>query len=187
MSELVVQERNLVVAPWLQVDKEPIFWYRRFMTYYLPLGPNRNLTRAYLKWMETEKPEQAARKKASRAFINTGREWSVMARDWKWRERAESFDLHCSSEIFGYVDQARTTLMKAANDAANALIANLANPRLGVAAAKEILDRVGLPSTHLIGVGKIEPYSADELRKAEEDVANWEKNIRGEVIDGTAD
>jgi len=187
MSELAVQEPNLVVAPWLQVEEEPIYWYRRFMTYYLPLGPNRNLTRAYFKWLEVEKPEQAAKKKATRAFINTSQEWSQHARLWKWRERAESFDLHCSSEIFGYIDQARETLMKSANEAAMALIENLKNPRLGVQAAKEILDRVGLPSTHLIGVGKIEPYSADELRKAEEEVANWERNIRGDVIDVSAD
>lgn len=187
MSELAVQEPNLIVVPWLQVENEPAMWYRRFMMYYLPLGPNRNLTRAYLKWLETEKPEKAAAKKATRAFINTSKEWSVHARKWKWRERAEAFDLHCSSEIFGYVDQARETLMKSANDAAEALVNNLTSPRLGVSAAKEILDRVGLPSTHLVGVGKIDPYSADELHRAEREVADWEKNIRGNVIDGEAD
>jgi hypothetical protein len=187
MSELQIQEPNLIVAPWLQIDEEPILWYRRFMMYYLPLGPNRNLTRAYFKWVETENPKRAAKLKANRAFINTSKEWSVHARDWKWRTRAEAFDLHCASEVFAYIDQARETLMKSANDAATALIENLKNPRLGVQAAKEILDRVGLPSTHLVGIGKIEPYSADELRKAEEEVADWERNIRGDVIDGTAD
>jgi len=187
MGEIVSQETNLIVAPWLQVDDEPIMWYRRFMMYYLPLGPNRNLTRAYFKWLETEKPEQAAKMKATRAFVNTSRNWSVQARTWKWRERAEAFDLHCSSEIFGYVDQARETLMKSANEAAEALVSNLTSPRLGVSAAKEILDRVGLPSTHLVGVGKIDPYSADELHRAEREVADWEKEIRGNIIDGEAD
>ena len=51
-----------------------------------------------------------------------------------------------------------------------------------MAAAKEILDRGGLPGTHLVGVGRIEPYTADDLRKAEADVSDWEKRIRGDTV-----
>lgn len=181
MSNLVPTES--IKANWLQEPGEPSLWYRRFMLYYLPLGPSRNLTRAYMKCLEAEEPEKAAKKKASKHYVNAMSNWSDKSREWKWRERAEMFDMYNVGEYLAYVDQARETLMRNAQMAAQALVANLDNPRLGVAAAKEILDRVGLPSTHLVGVGKIEPYSADDLKKAEAEVADWENKIRGRVID----
>jgi len=180
MNDLI--RGDTVNIAWLQRDEEPTEWYRRFMSYYLPLGPSRNLTRAYLRYLETEEPDKAFTKKTSKGYINTSPQWSEMARIWQWRERAEAFDLYTSSENFSYVDKARDILFKSTEAAALALVENLKNPRLAVSAAKEILDRGGLPSTHLVGVGRIEPYTADDLRKAEEDVNNWEKRIRGDTV-----
>lgn len=177
MSDLVKTDSIDIV--WLQEAEEPTLWYRRFMAYYLPLGPSRNLTRAYLKYLTAECPEIAIQKKASRGYINAAASWSEKAREWHWRMRAEAFDLYTSSENFSYVDKARDILLQGTEAAARALIESLKSPRLAVAAAKEILDRGGLPGTHLVGVGRIEPYTADDLHRAEQDVANWEKQIRG--------
>lgn len=183
MTQEIVEERNLISVPWIQMDDEPDMWYRRFMMYYLTLGPTRNLTRAFIKYLETEQPDAATLVRADSKFVNISRAWSSTARQWKWRERAEAFDLHSSTEIFAYVDRARDTLLKNADEAAQALVKNLTNPRLAVAAAKEILDRAGLPGTHLVGVSRVEPYTADDLRKAETEVADWERQIRGDIID----
>lgn len=73
-------------------------------------------------------------------------------------------------------------MLQSTEAAARALVENLKNPRLAVAAAKEILDRGGLPGTHLVGVGRVEPYTADDLRSAEEAVNKWEKQIRGDTV-----
>lgn len=186
MSNLM--SRDNVEIVWLQQEEESDLWYRRFMSYYLPLGPSRNLTRAYVRWLETEKPEKAEEKKSAKGYINITKEWSAIARRWQWRERADAFDLYTAGENFAYVDKARELLLRSTEAAAQALVENLKNPRLAVSAAKEILDRGGLPGTHLVGVGHIEPYTADDLRKAEEDVNKWEKQIRGDavIIDATS-
>lgn len=180
MSNLVRMETVDIV--WLQQDKEPDSWYRRFMSFYLPLGPSRNLTRAYLRCLESEEPEKAFAKKSAKGYINTSPQWSEIARTWHWRERAEAFDLYTAGENFSYVDKARDILLQSTEAAARALVENLKNPRLAVAAAKEILDRGGLPGTHLVGVGRVEPYTADDLRSAEEAVNKWEKQIRGDTV-----
>lgn len=167
---------------WLQQEGEPDLWYRRFMSYYLPLGPSRNLTRAYVQYMKNEHPEAITTKKAAKGVVNTTSNWSDNSRLWHWRERAESFDLYNAGENFSYVEKARDILMQGTEAAARALIENLQNPRLAVAAAKEILDRGGLPGTHLVGVGHVEPYTADDLHRAEKEVAEWEKQIRGDTV-----
>lgn len=139
--------------------------------------------RAWLKCIEIEQPERAARQGKNNK--NAASQWSEKSREWKWRERADAFDLYNASEYAGVVDQARATLLKSSDEAAKALVANLTNPRLAVAAAKEILDRAGLPGTHIVGVGHLEPYTADDLRKAEEEVSSWERQVRGDIIDVT--
>lgn len=77
MSNLVRMETVDIV--WLQQDKEPDSWYRRFMSFYLPLGPSRNLTRAYLRCLESEEPEKAFAKKSAKGYINTSPQWSEIA------------------------------------------------------------------------------------------------------------
>lgn len=180
MSDLIRSETIDIV--WLQQDEESDLWYRRFMAYYLPLGPSRNLTRAYVKYMSVEKPESATVAKAAQGHVNIVSSWHEHAHLWHWRERAEAFDLYNAGENFSYVDKARDILMQGTEAAAKALIDSLKSPRLAVAAAKEILDRGGLPGTHLVGVGRVEPYTADDLHKAEKDVADWEKQIRGDSV-----
>lgn len=179
MKEIEPSEK--IEIPWLQMEGEPDQWYRMFMAYYLTLGPSRNLTRAYLRCMEKERPHKKQVTEGTNLSVMV--EWSEAARLWKWRNRAEAFDLHSSSENFLYVDKARDILIQGTVKAAETLIAALDVPRTAVAAAKEILDRGGLPGTHLIGVGRIEPYTADDLHRAEQDLEEWENKIRGKVID----
>lgn len=180
MSDLIRTESINIV--WLKQDEESDLWYRRFISYYLPLGPSRNLTRAYMKCLSVEKPEIVAAKEASGKVVNIMFTWSDNARMWHWRERADAFDLYNAGENFSYVDKARDILMRGTEAAAQALLDSLKSPRLAVAAAKEILDRGGLPGTHLVGIGHVEPYTADDLHKAEKEVAEWEKQIRGDTV-----
>lgn len=182
MNEITISEP--VAAIWLQMEGESDLWYRRFIAYYVPLGPSRNLTRAYMKFLKVEDPEKAKKYAQTKGFLQSASIWSEMSRRYQWRERAEAFDLYNMSESMSYVDQARETLLKNADAAAKALVDSLTSPRLAVAAAKEILDRAGLPGTHIIGVGKIEPYSADDLKRAETEAAEFERSLRdGTVID----
>lgn len=172
-------DSDSVEIAWLQMPEEPEGWYNRFVAYYLPLGPTRNLTRAYLKFLATNNPKQLDKVNASGNIVSG---WSEHANLWHWRERADAFDLYNASESFAYVDKARNILLQGTEAAAQALVENLKSPRLAVAAAKEILDRGGLPGTHLLGVGRVEPYTADDLHKAEKEVAEWEKQIRGDIV-----
>lgn len=176
-----VERSEQIEIPWLQKEGEPDKWYRIFMTYYLTLGPSRNLTRAYLRYLEKERPDKEITKETA-ADVRM-RDWATAQREWNWRMRAEAFDLYSSSENFVYVDKARDILIQSTVKAAETLVKSLDSPRHAVAAAKEILDRGGLPGTHLVGVGRIEPYTADDLHRAERELAEWEDQIRGNVID----
>jgi len=183
--ETSIQE-ELITVPWLMQENEPSKWFNYFLMYYLPLGPGRTLTQAYIAYLKIEKPEIAEAKEASGRYINTTRNWSETARLWHWRERAEAFDRYNSVSNAQVVAKARAKLVESAEKAATALVENLTNPRLAVQAAKEILDRAGLPSAHIVGHANLTPYSADDFNKAQEEMKAWEEQLRGKVIDGTA-
>lgn len=181
--EKSIQEES-ITTPWLMQEGEPSLWFNRFLKYYLPLGAGRTLTQAYLFYLKEENPELAAAKEESGRYINTTRSWSENARIWHWRERAEAFDRFSALDFARTVAQARNKILENSLAAAEALVSNLTNPRTGVQAAKEILDRAGIPSTHIIGHANLTPYTADDFNQAEKEVKEWEEQLRDKVIDG---
>lgn len=186
MSDMItVEKEEAIVAPWLMLEDESSTWYNRFLMYYLPLGPGRTLTQAYLRYCENEKPETAEKIRNREYYTNASSTWSKACAEYGWRSRAEAFDRYNALEFRHHVQAARKHLVEHAKDAAETLVKNLASPRQGVVAAKEILNRVGLPSATVVGHGNITPYSADDFNKAQAEVGEWEKKIRDEeVIEG---
>lgn len=161
--------------PWLPMEGEPEFWYNRFRNYFLPQGPGRSLLEASTRMVIAEHPEVAEARKLSEKKAHTSvYSWHQKAREWNWIARARAFDKFSYSRATAVVELARVTLLENSNNAAIALVEALKNDRLKVAAAKEILDRAGLPGTTNIGLGPIEKFTADELHEAEEDVKRWE-------------
>ena len=182
-STITVLAENVDLAteiPWTQQDEEPGMWFQRFVRYFLPLGPGRSLYGAYQLMMESEFPSVAKARK-EKYKDNPGAKpqqitsWGKQARIWKWHERSKAFDRFTYKAAQAMVDQARITLLGSAEKAAQALVGALTNPRLQVAAAKEILDRAGLPGTTNVGLGPIEKFTADEFRLAEQDLEEWEQ------------
>ena len=170
--------------PWEQMDGEPQLWYRRFTSYFLVSGPGRTLYGAYELMVSTEFPSVAKARKIAAAKPDAKpraqaiTSWGKVAKTWRWRERSMAFDRFTYKAASAQVDRARITLLGSANKAAEALVSALSNPRLQVAAAKEILDRAGLPGTINLGIGQIEKFTADELNQAEQEVAAWESQTQ---------
>ena len=165
--------------PWHQADGEPDFWYSRFIKYFLPQGPGRSLYKSYQLMVATEHEDVAkARKASGRKETTTSiRPWTEAASKWDWRIRSRAFDKFTYAAASANVDLARITLLESADKAAKALVDALGNARLSVAAAKEILDRVGLPGTTNVALGPIEKFTADEFRQAESEVDEWERQL----------
>lgn len=162
--------------PWRQIEDEPWLWYQRFIKYFLPQGPGRSIAKAYEAMVATEHAEVAeARRKLGKKKAIPAQMWSQQARKWDWRNRSKAYDKFTYAEALLEVDKARLTLLANADGAAKALVSALDNERLKVAAAKEILDRVGLPGTTNVGLGPIEKFTADEFRQAEQEVEEWEQ------------
>lgn len=160
---------------WQQMEDEPWFWYQRFIKYFLPQGPGRSLYKAYELMVSMERPDVAkARKENPKPKTTHITAWGQYAQKWHWRDRSKEFDRFTYKAAQAEVDNARITLLSSANKAANTLVEALANPRLQVAAAKEILDRAGLPGTTNVALGPIEKFTADEFRQAESELDDWE-------------
>jgi len=175
-SDIVPSEETY---PWLAMQDEPSSWYKRFATYFLPQGPGRSLLQAFILMLNTEHPDVAAARKLKNKVEHAAADhWHKASRKWNWVARARAYDRFTYSRATAVVEVARLTILENANNAANALVAALTNDRLKVAAAKEILDRAGLPGTTNIGLGPIEKFNADELHEAEKEVAEWETMMK---------
>ena len=135
-------DADSIIAPYAQLEEEPYQWYEKFAKYYLLLGPSRSIRKAWLTWLAIEYPEQLTQKEM-RPSAPKG--WSDNSRKWEWRKRADLYDAEMYKESLQVVEGARVKLLGAAEEAANTLIMALTSSRLKVAAAKEILDRAGLP------------------------------------------
>lgn len=165
--------------PWEQMENEPWMWFQRFIKYFLPLGPGRSLYGAYQQMVSIEHPEvMKARAKSNKVKPTSITSWGKKAREWDWRERSKAFDRFTYKAAAAQVDNARITLLGSANLAAEALKSALTDPRLRVAAAKEILDRAGLPGTTNVALGPIEKFTADEFRQAENEIDEWEEQTQ---------
>jgi len=178
MDAMTLPDPNLTVIPalpeasWLQMPREPMLWYLRFAKYFLPLGPSRTIVRAFMLFTAAENPNARILKVRVGNFASTN--WQEKSKAWQWHSRAEAFDRNNLLEYSTLIDTARNKLMHSLGVAVDALVGALDNPRLAVSAAKEILDRGGLPGTTNIGIGPASRFNADELSKAQAEIEDWE-------------
>lgn len=157
-----------------QLDAEPDAWYFKFLKFFLNAGAGRSVAGAYREYCRSEHPERLDDK----GKVATPRVWAAVARQYEWRERAAEYDRHYALISVDSVSLAVEILRDAAPDAAEALIESLQNPKYKVSAAREILDRIGVPrKTVQESVSmKITP---EDLRKAREEAEDWEKKQFG--------
>lgn len=76
------------IEPWLRQKNEPANWYMRFRRY-LDLGPGRSLRKA----LASEPNQKATHSNKKLSDISIPSSWSRSAKVWRWKERAEAFDL----------------------------------------------------------------------------------------------
>lgn len=154
---------------WHRREGEPITWYKRFIEYYLPLGPTRTLLQASVLERAINTPDKIDKDSKPNTAPN---EWTKACDDWDWRVRADAYDAFMYEDD-GMIELALEKLRNSALDAVTALHDSLQNPRYAVAAAKEILDRAGLPATTNINLGGAR-FTADDLSKANEELKEWQ-------------
>lgn len=92
---------------------------------------------------------------------------------YNWRERAAAYDAACSLIVIDTVALALETLRDASVEAAEALIEALQNPKTKVQAAKEILNRIGIPATERRETVSVR-VTADDIKRAREEATEWE-------------
>lgn len=84
MAEAVLAED--VAALWERQAHEPGLWFSRFDTFFRPLGPERNLLRAYKAWFRAEKGRESQ-------AVSAPTSWREAAERWEWRDRAQAWDV----------------------------------------------------------------------------------------------
>lgn len=165
--------------PWAQLADEPDEVYELFSKYYLPLGPARTLLRAYLMFLAEKDPDKAAK------YSVIGKEsadpkWSMYSSGWNWRMRAQAFDAFQYASAAATVQEARRIILENTANAAKALVDKLGDPRLAVAAAKELLDRGGVPAASVVGHANLTPFTTDDLNRASKELETWQKKQTAE-------
>lgn len=85
---------------WGRGEHEPSSWFYRFDAYYRPLGPERNLLRAYKGWHVAEKGGESR-------SVSAPTSWREAAERWRWLERAEAWDVQQRLERLKEEDEAR--------------------------------------------------------------------------------
>lgn len=158
---------------WSRLEDEPIESYFPFSQYFLALGPNRSMLKAYRAYVAIETPEKI---KEDGIPSNTPTIWSEWADKYDWLERAMAYDEMMFSDD-GVVELARQMLKNSTLVAAVALRKALDNPRQSVAAAKEILDRSGVLAA-TVQINAEAPFTADEMAAAAKEIAEWEENAK---------
>jgi len=158
--------------PWWQREDETDEWYNRFERFYLMAGPSRSLQAAYRMYVISE--GGTVGNKGMKDVINS---WVEESRLHDWRGRSQAYDGEINHLILKRVEAARRRLQDAAPSAVQALITALDDPRHRVAAAKEILDRAGLPATTRTEIRAAVGITAEDLAAANEEVEEWEKRL----------
>lgn len=170
MAEDKVLEEALERAIFEQQDDEETAWYDRFFKFYVKLGQGRTLRAAYLLHNETL-AEQAV-------HAPSYEKWREHARELHWKKRAVAYDYEMNIYAAQQVEEARGRLQQATVIAAEALILSLKNSRTRVSGAKAILDRGGLPPVKELR-HSVEPFHADELAQAAEELDAWDSQMNG--------
>ena len=161
-------------VPWMQAADEPDEWYDKFITFYVPLGPTRTLSRAFEKFATANATVEQMVLLTTKRIIIAPNSWAKASGEYNWRKRAISYDAEQVKGIASTISQARQELQEATLDAVQALKKALNNPKTAVVAAKEILDRGGLPSVQVHAIKTI-PFTADDLAQARDEVNEWLK------------
>jgi len=164
------------ISPYEQILDEPDSWYDRFVKYYLALGPSRSLRKAWFAHMRAEMPESYDKRKHR---VSADVSWSDASNAWDWRKRAEAYDAEIYAGALSTVEGARLMLLTHAEEAATTLVLALQSSRLKVAAAKEILDRAGLPAVKEVRLNTT-PYSNEELQQAAKELEEWEAQYKSD-------
>lgn len=161
-------------SPWTQMVEEPTEWYEKFEKYYLPLGPGRTIMQAFIAFAKATSPEQSILMTVSPPNA-APHSWSQMSNQWQWRKRALAWD---AEQVRGAADQvmfARQLAQMATVEAVQTLRKALANPKTAVQAAKELLDRGGVPSVTIHAVKSV-PFTADDLAQAARELEEWKNS-----------
>jgi hypothetical protein len=182
LSEVLVDDEDSIapsadiyIEPkkWDRLPDEPLQWYRRFERYYLLHGLVRSVRRAYVYFLKETDPDKYEEvRQRSSPTLNT---WNRAAFQWKWEERADAWDAERNDELRRKVQEGSLSLKDLTLDAIEALHQALTNPRLCVSAAREILDRAGLPSVSKIEMSGRTSISADELATAAQELQRWQE------------
>lgn len=161
--------------PWWPTPGEPDRWYGRFERFFLMQGPSRSLQAAYRMWVASDNRELGL--KGKRDIANN---WKINCLAFRWRERAAAYDGYINHLIMKKVEASRRRLQDAAPLAVDALVNALTDTRSRVPAAKEILDRAGLPSTTRQEIRAAVGFTSEDLSEASAEVDEWEKKMLSE-------
>lgn len=158
--------------PWWPIEGETDAWYNRFERFFLMAGPARSLQSAYRLWVKSESGTLGLK-----ALKDVSNAWNEKCRLYMWRERASAYDGEINRLILKKVEASRRRLQDAAPQAVEALIGALDDPKFRVQAAKEILDRAGLPATTRQEIRAAVGFTSEDLSDAEKEVREWEEQI----------
>jgi len=163
---------DVTYSAWDRQENEPTRWYSLFIKHYLGIGQGRTIARAYLSFAKDLGPEAY-----QRALIRRGAplQWYTAANVWRWEERAGAYEMHTSELAMAAVAEANKKLRLLAVDAVEALALSLTSERFRVLAAKEILDRAGLPAVSRQEVTNRVTLSADEMAEAKKELEAWQE------------
>ncbi len=161
---------------WWPLPDEPANWYYRFERFYLMQGPSRALQAAYRMWQLAE----GRKTPGAKALKEIEHSWVETAIKYRWQERAMDYDGEINRRIFARVEAASRRLRDATPLAVEALINALGVPRYAVQAAKEILDRAGLPAVTRQEVQTRVAFTTEDLEAARAEVESWERKILDE-------
>lgn len=178
------EDKSIVIMPngdvleqkaWDQLPGEPDKWFLKFQRYYITLGVERTVKKACEAFCAEERPERLDPATGKLPYPATPRAWSENAFKWRWKDRAMAFDRYSNNQILDTVQFALSILKDSAPDAAEALVEALSVPRTRVSAAKEILDRIGLPAVKRVeSIGM--QVTPDDVQKAREELEEWKRS-----------
>ena len=159
------------INSWDRQPREPVRWYDIFVRYYLASGLSRTVRVAFLAYVKDTKPEAFMEAQSRRGAPG---QWMTMADRWHWRERAAAWEQSQTDLAMATIEQAARKLRLLTVNAVDALEIYLTSQRLGVQAAKEILDRGGLPATTRVESDNVHRFTADDLAKARDELKEWQ-------------
>jgi hypothetical protein len=168
----MLMDENQDVRLWDQKEGEPARWYHIFTQYYLGAGFRRSVRQAWLNFVKENDGEEAWKEVV---HASPPSEWYQMSVRWQWYDRAEAWEEEQTELSMAAVSEGAKLLRLHTVDAVKALILALTSEKFAVQAAKEILDRGGLPSTSKIDATGAVLFTADDMAKAQEELNNWRR------------